>query len=578
MLLLAIMTVAVFSPVLLHGFVGDDLAFIVYNRFYDIPSHIPHLWDEKYLTRGHDVLFGNTVNFSSGSVSYRPVLSATFFMDRWLWSRQPFGYHLHNLILHVWNVLLVFMLILKLSRDHQAAFFGAALFALHPTKAEAVAVVGYRADLLAGLLMLGAFLSVVYALEGKVKMRAGLWPFSLGLYALALFTKESALAFPALLAGYFFLFDRRRHTVPSYYWAGTVLVTVFYLYVYFFVFPNTTLAQLKIKPGAGLHLAQVLEIFYFHVQSLFCPWSVKIIPGAYRFPGNAGSLVHAVWGIMIMILLSSALFRTSRAKPAAGFFVFWFLAAYLPVSHLIPLVNPVAHRYLYVPSMGLLAAFALWAEGFCQKIGEPGVRWRRWKRVAQAGFLLACVLKLGGLNAAWKNDLVLAKALIKAYPHHRAGYQSLGMVAYQQGDCPTAVRALQQSVLLGARDPRVFTFLGYCLTAEPDKAEFFFREAIKEYPRFHLPYKGMGEIMLAQGNLGQALWYAQENMRLLRAPRVSDYDLLIAVYRAREEAEKAAEITVEKERRFPSGGKEAGRSPVRKPGGVVREIPLGSHD
>ncbi len=565
MILLAMMTVAVFSPILLHGFVGDDLAFIVYNRFYDSPSHIPHLWDEKYLTRGQDVLFGNTVNFSSGSVSYRPVLSATFFMDRWLWSRQPFGYHLHNLVLHVLNALLVFMLILKLSRDQQAAFFGAALFALHPTQAEAVAVVGYRADLLAGLLMAGAFLSIVHALDGNSKIHFSLWPFSLGLYTLALFTKESALAFPFLLAGYFFLLKEGRQklrAVPVYYFTGTVLVTVFYLYVYFFVFPNTTLAQLKIKPDLGLHLAQVLEIFYFHVQSLFCPWSVKIIPGAYRFPWSAGSLVHAAWG-MIIVLLLCLLFRNSRSKPAAVFFVFWFLAAYLPVSHLIPLVNPVAHRYLYVPSMGIWAAFALWAEGFCKKSGGPEARWGAWRRTAQAGLLLACVLKLGGLNAAWKNDLVLAKALIKAYPHHRAGYQSLGMIAYQQGDCPTAVRALRQSVLLGARDPRVFTFLGYCLTAEPDKAEFFFREAIKEYPRFHLPYKGMGEIMLAQGNLGQALWYAQENMRLLRAPRVSDYDLLIAVYRAREEAEKAAEIAVEKERRFPSGGNEAGRSPAR---------------
>ncbi|HOY08726.1 MAG TPA: hypothetical protein PLB05_01470 [Candidatus Omnitrophota bacterium] len=565
LLLLVTMTAAVFSPVLFHGFVGDDLAFIVYNRFYDSPSHIPHLWSEKYLTRGHDVLFGNTVNFTSGSVSYRPVLSATFFMDRWLWARRPFGYHLHNLILHVLNVLLVFMLIMKLSRDHRAALFGAALFAIHPVQAEAVSVAGYRADLLAGFFLLGAFVSFVSALEGKGQGHPGLWGLSWGLYTLAVFAKESALAFPVLLAGYFFILKRDQpegRSVPVCYYAGIAAATGFYLYMYFFVFPNTTFRQLKISPTWVMHLVRVLEIFYFNIQALFCPWAVKIVPGGYR-PWGAGS---ADWGLLTMVMLLYGLFRSFRMSPAEGFFIFWFFAAYFPVAHFIPLVNPAAHRYLYVPLAGLSAAVALWGEEMIKRIGVTKAR--PWGMVAQVGLLLICVLKLGSLNAAWKNDLTLAKALIKAHPRHRAGYQSLGMIAFQNGDCPTAVQALQQSVLLGARDPRVLTFLGDCLKAEPDKAGFFFREAIKEYPRFHLPYKGMGEIMLRTGDLGQALWYARENMRLVQSPRPSDYDLLIAIYTARGEGEKAVEIARQKERLFPArAGEGAGNSSFRQEAG-----------
>jgi hypothetical protein len=557
LLQLVIMTTAAFSPILRHGFVGDDLAFIVYNRFYDSPANVLHLLDEKYLTHSHDILFGNTVNFSSGSVAYRPVLSATFFIDRWIWSRRPFGYHLHNLILHVVNVVLVFMLIVQLSRNPSAAFFGTALFALHPTKAEPVSVVGYRADLLSGLFLLGAFLSVVYAQRGRPKSHPGFWVFSLGLYALALFTKESALAFPLLLAGYFLFLKSARpmvRSVPVFYAAGTALVTGFYLSVYFFVFPNTTLPQLNIRRPWGLHLVRVLEIFCFNIKELFCPWSVKIVPGLYQLPLDAGSVVNAGMGILIMFLLISALIRNSRSQPASGFFIFWFLAAYLPISHLIPLVNPVAHRYLYVPSVGLLAGVVLWGEEFLMNNRIFNI-WPRWRLIGKSGIVLMCVLKLGILNSAWKNDLVLAKALIKTYPHHRAGYQSLGMLAFQQRDCPTAVWALQESIMLGARDPRVFTFLGYCLMEEPGKAEFFFREAIKEYPRFHLPYKGIGEIMLRKGDFGQALFYLRENMRLLKTPRASDYDLLITVYQALGEVEEARKITSERESKFPNGGR-----------------------
>ena len=554
-LLLVIMTTAAFSPTLRHGFVGDDLAFIVYNRFYDSPAHIRHLFDGTYLTRSHDALFGNAMNFSSGSVGYRPVLSATFFIDRWLWSRHPFGYHLHNLILHIFNVLLVFALITRLSRNHQAAVFGAALFALHPTKAEAVSVVGYRADLLSGLFLLGAFLSVAGAEPGRPRSAFGPGVFSLGLYALALFTKESALVFPLLLAGYGLFLVKAQPKLRPFsvsFWAGLAAVTGFYLYVYFVVFPNTTLAQLKVENNAGLHAVRVLQLFYFNVKELLCPWTVKIVPGLYRLPLDAGAVVRAGYGTLIVLLLLYALKRTTRDNPAAAFCVFWFLAAYLPVSHLIPLVNPVAHRYLYVPSIGLLAGVALWGERLFKKSRTLHPR-PRAELLCKSGILLVCVLKLGILNAAWKNDLVLAKALIKTYPHHRSGYQALGMIAFQQQDCPTAVWALQQSILFGSHDPRVFTFLGYCLMGEPEKAEFFFREAIKHYPRFHLPYKGMGEIMLRKRDFEQALFYLQENMRLVQAPRLSDYDLLLTVYNALGKDEEMREIVREMESAFPKG-------------------------
>ena len=555
LLVLLAVTAAVFSPTLRHGFVGDDLAFIVHNRFYDHPAHVRHLFDRTYLTSGHDVLFGDAVNFSSGSVAYRPVLSATFFLDRWLWSRRPFGYHLNNLALHLLNVFLVFVLIARLSGDNAAAFFGGALFALHPTKAEAVSVIGYRADLLSGFFLLGAFLSIVHAKRGSLKNPAGFWALSLALYTLALFSKESALVFPLLMAGYFFFLTPARNPdrpVPSLYYAGLAAVTGFYLYVYFAVFPNTTLPQLNTEKPITADVIDVLQIFYFNVKALLCPWTVKIVPGLYRLPSGPGAVFRAGYGILILLLSVYALKRTARYSPVQSFFIFWFLAAYLPVSHIIPLVNPVAHRYLYVPSIGLLAGAAMWGRKFFKKnrilSAQP-----RLALMIQSGLLLVCILKLGFLNAAWNNDLVLAKALIKSYPHHRSGYQSLGIIAFQQQDYPTAVWALQKSILLGARDPRVFTFLGYCLMEAPDKAEFFFREAIKEYPRFHLPYKGLGEIMLRKGDFEQALFYLQENMRLTRSPRRSDYDLLLTVYKALGKDDKARDIIREMESLFPKG-------------------------
>ena len=40
------------------------------------------------------------------------------------------------------------------------------------------------------------------------------------------------------------------------------------------------------------------------------------------------------------------------------FFLLWYIVFYLPVSNLIPIVNPIACRYMYLPSIGVLIALA----------------------------------------------------------------------------------------------------------------------------------------------------------------------------------------------------------------------------
>ena len=99
-----------FGNSLFNGFVGDDEVLIVKNDFYESWSNFPRLFTSDYITRSEDVFNVNNMYSHTGSVAYRPVLSTSFFFDHWIWGKNPFGYHLTNLILHLCNSVLVYFL------------------------------------------------------------------------------------------------------------------------------------------------------------------------------------------------------------------------------------------------------------------------------------------------------------------------------------------------------------------------------------------------------------------------------------------------------------------------------------
>ncbi len=94
----------------------------------------------------------------------RPVLLLSFWAHLHLMGQEPYSYHLVNLLLHLLNAGLVFLLLRHLlarldpadGRNPLLAGFGAALFLLHPLQTESVAYVASRSEVLCGTFLLGS--------------------------------------------------------------------------------------------------------------------------------------------------------------------------------------------------------------------------------------------------------------------------------------------------------------------------------------------------------------------------------------------------------------------------------------
>ncbi|MCK5614824.1 hypothetical protein KAR91_73865, partial [Candidatus Pacearchaeota archaeon] len=113
--------------------------------------------DDVYITENLHVNNGLTLDnlrwaFTTGRASnWHPLTWISHMLDCHLFGLNPAGHHLHNLILHLVNALLLFELLRRMTGAVWRSAFVAAAFALHPMHVESVAWAAERKDVLSGL-------------------------------------------------------------------------------------------------------------------------------------------------------------------------------------------------------------------------------------------------------------------------------------------------------------------------------------------------------------------------------------------------------------------------------------------
>jgi len=124
---------------------------IYYNSLYG-----EFVWDDKDLILSHSGYLNDWGNifsvfakpFFGKSPTYRPILIVSFIIDYQLWGPQPFGFHYTNVLLHIMNALLVYLLVFILFKHTYLALFSSLIFATHPIQTEAVAWISGRNDVI----------------------------------------------------------------------------------------------------------------------------------------------------------------------------------------------------------------------------------------------------------------------------------------------------------------------------------------------------------------------------------------------------------------------------------------------
>jgi protein O-mannosyl-transferase len=450
---------------------------------------------------------------------YWPMTSTTFWLEWRMWDRHTTGYHITNLILHIVESLLIWLILRRLSIP--GAFLAAVFFAVHPVNVESVAWIAQRKNTMAMLFFLLSILCYL-RLEmqspqpqigiGRLRMDRWYW-LSLCLFVLAMFSKGSVAVLPVLLLGIvWWLRPLNRwdlvRTAP-FFLIAVILGGVNVWFQKHGLDINIRTADFTERLlGAGgatwfyLYKAILPVDLYF----VYPMWHIKVENYLWWLPLIAAMMVTAVlWW-----------YRKSWSRPylfAWGF----FCMALVPVAGFTDVgfmrYSLVADRYQHIAIIGVVA---LVASG-----------WRLWQDRVRGGKYWAgpavVVMAVGSLicltwrqNTLYSDPITLYQVTLKKNPDFWLGYYNLGNIYLKTNRMKEAEKNYEQTLRLNPKYLDAHTNMGVILaqTGRPEEAIEHFQIAVRINPSHAEAQNNLGNLLLIEGLPKEAIEHFRQAVSL----------------------------------------------------------------
>jgi len=424
--LLVTVVTATYANALQGAFQYDDLYTILIN---------PHLdrWDAFVGHLDHMV---------------RPLLYATFLLDRSLYGNNATGYHLLNLLLHLGSGLLVYRILTHVATEEMryVPFWTALLFLIHPIQTETVTYISGRASgLMAFWYLLALFFYIIRTEHHDNRDVSRLYLFgAVTSFLLSLGSKETAMTFPLALLLWDVLIRRLkgpslRAAIRSSYlpfWLLLLLVAG-----WAWSHPRyTALAQfsLGIRPLWDNLLSEMHAVAYA-LLLFFSPWKQNF---DHDLP-----VLHSLikWPLPLDLLLlfgvAGAALLAVRRLPLFSFGIGWFFVQLLPTS-LIPRNDLLSERNLYLASIGILLAMVVLCSRLAQwlttVLPQPRVVRFGTNGIALALVLLFCFFTYHR-NILYHDEVSLWFDTVRKSPNKARPHNNLGHAYAMQDDWERAI-------------------------------------------------------------------------------------------------------------------------------------------
>jgi tetratricopeptide (TPR) repeat protein len=465
-------------------------------------------WDDQELVTGNPQL-GSLSPANVLKIFTRPhagpyiPLTIISLAVEYRWFRlNPFPYHLTNVLLHMANVMMVFLLMYLLFGNLYAAAAAALLFGLHPLRVESVAWVTERKDVLCGFFFLAAILVHLKYRNARKKITyAGVFI----LYVLAILAKPMAITLPAVLLLLDYLLDgkaeRRAILEKIPYLIPAVLVLI----------PNyfTQILKTDTPPYNPIHALMIAgRNIIFYLYKTLIPVRLSAL---YPYPNadlHPVPFFFYVAPFLILIALLMIVWSARRTRHLV-FGAFFFLVVLLPVSQLVPISGSAiaADRYTYLPSLGIVYLLGLAGLWFWRRRLEK----HRSGQILFAGIVGSVLVVLAGLSALrcrdWKDSLVLWNDVLAKYPGNSVALNNRGRAYMLLGQTERAVEDFNRAIRIDPQYelPYYNRGVAYDKLKEYDRAIADFDRTLALNSNLAVAYEGRGAAYSHKGDQLRAL-------------------------------------------------------------------------
>ncbi len=436
------------------GFVFDNKTLVLDDsRVHKVtPENLANIFHHTYWWPGSD-----------DSGLYRPITTLSYLFNYAILGNEdrPAGYHWINLLLHIGNVLLVFALAGRLiaeapyhwarEADFWPAFLIASVWAVHPVLTESVTNIVGRADLFAGMTVLGGLLMYLKSAEAAGWRRAAWLAALAATTAVGVFCKESAVTVAGIVPLYELTrWDRKRvrgfifgclAMAPALLALWLVRSIILSAAPARFPFVDNPIAYAGFWTGrltAIKVMAKYLALLVWPLR-LSADYSYAQIPLA-----DGGFSDWIAWMAVAAVTVASGLLyrRNKTAFFATGFAFITFL----PTSNLvIPIGAIMAERFLYLPAVGFAICLILALYYLCERMHA-----RPFAPVVLGLAITAAFgVRTRARNADWRDNTTLFSAAVRTSPLSFKVYTGLGQALLaDHADFETVLAENERSIAI----------------------------------------------------------------------------------------------------------------------------------
>ena len=447
-----------------------------------------------------------------------PLTWLSYMLDYEVYGLHPGGFHLTNVLLHLLNALLLYLVFRRMTGARWRSAFVAGIFALHPLQVESVAWVTERKDVLSTLFWMLTLLAYLrYAERPRTTgYFAVLTAFSLGLMA-----KPMLVTLPFVL----FLLDfwplhrlgpsarlpvtkpeksgksiLPRTTLSSLLWEKVpflALAATAGVLAYFTQDIGGAVRTLKGWP-LNLRIANVLVSYVTYLAKAIWPYRLAVFyPYAQTIP-----LWQAAGAGLLLVAVSILVIRARSRCPYLAVGWLWFFITLVPVIGLVQVgLQATADRFTYVPIIGL-AIMVAWG---VPDLLEP-YRSRLVVLAVSSSIALSLLTARSWVQVQyWRNSTVLFEHALQVTHRNYLAHNNLGAALFYQGKVEEAIDHYYQAIQIRPDYDRAYFNLGnaFAELGNIDTARRYYAKAPSFEPAE--AHNNLGRALAIQGKIEDAI-------------------------------------------------------------------------
>ena len=538
--LIALVGILIYANTFNVPFQFDDDAYVVNN---------PAIRDFSTFLSPQEITNGNTLS----PTGIPPALRSAFMtrvlgylslaINYRLHGLDVTGYHLVNLLLHILNAWLLYLILThafgrsphpgrEINDGHPSPLplIAALLFLCHPIQTHGVTYITSRFVLLASFFSLLSLVSYIrFRTAAQGSGRFAFLALALLSAAAGMMTKEFTFTLPFLIALYefsFFAGSFREHlrklaplglTLP-------IIPLMIFIQQGSITALDSTMRTITAADSSQIsridYLLTQFRVIVLYLRLLILPVGQNVdhdIPVQHSLasPHLLGSL------ILLLALLFWAVYRYWRSLRSGAapetriipFGIVWFFMTLSVESSIIPLGELAAEYRLYLPSAGIIMA--------CTALGGAAAGRFSLTRKGFNVFAALLIIVLCGAtllrNRVWQSEISLWRDAAMKSPAKVRPRQNLALYYGKEGRLDEARRELEMAIAIEPRNFELHNNLGILYKQQGD-----FKRAIQEYqtvlqlePADAMARYNLGNVYLAQERNDDALREYGECLRII---------------------------------------------------------------